>query len=54
MSSFHKFMDPSYLPADYGGKLPKIDYSGKDWYSTIEKHVDHIKMMNSFGLKKKV
>ncbi|XP_018569362.1 clavesin-1 [Anoplophora glabripennis] len=53
MSSLHKYMSPSHLPADYDGNLPKINYTGKDWYPTIEKHLDHIKMMNSFGLKKK-
>lgn len=53
MASLHKYMNPSHLPEDYDGKLPKIDYTGKDWYPTILKYEDHIKMMNSFGLKKK-
>lgn len=53
MASLHKHMDPSHLPKDYDGVLPKIDYSGKDWYRAIDSHIDHIKMMNSFGLRKK-
>ncbi|KAF7280371.1 hypothetical protein GWI33_006102 [Rhynchophorus ferrugineus] len=53
MSSLHKFMEPSHLPKDYGGLLPAIDYSGDDWYPCIESHVEHIKMLNSFGLVKK-
>lgn len=46
-------MEPSHLPADYDGELDKIDYSGKEWYSTIYGCTDHIKEWNTFGLKKK-
>ncbi|KAJ8962416.1 hypothetical protein NQ317_011445 [Molorchus minor] len=53
MSTLHKHMDPSHLPADYGGVLPKIDYSGKDWMAGVEDYVEFIKMLNSFGLRKK-
>ncbi|XP_030752436.1 alpha-tocopherol transfer protein-like [Sitophilus oryzae] len=53
MSSLHKFMAPTHLPKDYGGVLPEIDYTGKEWYPCIESHVDHIKMLNTFGLVKK-
>lgn len=49
MASLHKHMNPSHLPADYEGKLPKIDYSGADWYPIIEHHEDHVKLWNSFG-----
>ncbi|XP_050310431.1 alpha-tocopherol transfer protein-like [Anthonomus grandis grandis] len=52
MASLHKFIPPTHLPEDYGGVLPKIDYGGKEWYSVIQEHLDHIKMMNSFGKRK--
>ncbi|XP_066251257.1 alpha-tocopherol transfer protein-like [Euwallacea similis] len=51
MASLHKFIPPSHLPKDYGGDLPEINYSGKEWYPILEQHVDHIAMMNSFGKK---
>lgn len=47
MTSLHKFIDPEVLPEDYGGVLPKITYSGKDWYPAIEQHNDFIKKWNS-------
>ncbi|CAH1117990.1 unnamed protein product [Phaedon cochleariae] len=53
MSSLHKHLDPSHLPKDYGGVLPAIDYSGKDWYPVVNDVIDHIKRMNSYGLTKK-
>jgi len=53
MSSLHKFIPPTHLPQEYDGLLPAIDYSGKEWYPTIDKYTDHIKMLNSFGLTKK-
>ncbi|XP_072383651.1 clavesin-2 [Diabrotica undecimpunctata] len=53
MSSLHKYMAPSHLPKNYDGELPAIDYSGKDWYPVIEEHMDHMKLMSSFGYKKK-
>lgn len=35
MESLHKHIDPAYLPEDYGGKLPKINYSSVDWYPVL-------------------
>ena len=35
MDSLHKHIDPAYLPEDYGGKLPKINYSSVDWYPLL-------------------
>lgn len=48
MASLHKHMDPNYLPADYGGKLPKINYTSADWYPQIEKCKDHIAAWDGF------
>ncbi|XP_049775675.1 retinaldehyde-binding protein 1 [Schistocerca cancellata] len=50
MESLHKHLDPSHLPEDYGGKLPKIDYTSKDWYPVICDITDEIKEWNSYGL----
>lgn len=52
MSSLHQFMAPTHLPSNYGGSLPEINYSGKDWYPVIEEHVDHFKRWNTYGLVK--
>ncbi|RZC39186.1 retinaldehyde-binding protein 1, partial [Asbolus verrucosus] len=49
MASLHKHMDPSHLPQDYDGQMPKINYTGADWYPVIEKYVDHIRTWNTFG-----
>lgn len=43
MESLHKHLDPDYLPADYGGRRPKIDYSSADWYPTLSSIDDHLK-----------
>lgn len=52
MESLHKHMSPECLPADYKGKLPKIDYSTKEWYPTIRSLDKVIAENNTFGLKK--
>nr|CAI5834101.1 unnamed protein product [Callosobruchus analis] len=52
MASLHKFLEPSHLPKDYDGELPMLDYGGKDWYPVVDKYLEHIKVMNSFGKKK--
>lgn len=49
MKDLHKFISPSHLPADYGGELPAIDYSAKEWYPFIKEHNDHFEMMGKFG-----
>lgn len=43
MASLHKYMDPNYLPADYGGNRPAIDYSSADWYHTLAAIDSHLK-----------
>ncbi|KAM3964719.1 clavesin-1 isoform 1-T2 [Aphomia sociella] len=54
MSSLHKYMAPSHLPADYGGELPAIDYSGINWYPVFNDDLtmEHINKWNSYGFKK--
>lgn len=49
MKSLHKFLDPDFLPSNYGGNLPKIDYSGKDWFPCIKEHEEHIRKWNDYG-----
>lgn len=53
MPSLHKHMLPSHLPKNYGGERPEIDYTGSDWYPTIDNYLDHIEKLNSYGLVKK-
>lgn len=43
MDSLHKYLDPDYLPADYGGRKHKIDYSSKDWYPILEGLNDEVR-----------
>ncbi|XP_014253369.1 clavesin-1 isoform X2 [Cimex lectularius] len=51
MSTLHELMSPEYLPENYGGKLPKIDYTSKDWYPAIKGTEEKIKEWNSWGWK---
>ena len=43
MESLHKHIDPNYLPEDYGGKLPKVNYSSVEWYPIIRALDDNIR-----------
>ncbi|XP_049882373.1 retinaldehyde-binding protein 1 [Pectinophora gossypiella] len=52
MSSLHEHLAPSHLPADYGGELPAIDYSGANWYPVINDILPHIHNWNSYGFAK--
>ncbi|XP_069698210.1 retinaldehyde-binding protein 1 [Periplaneta americana] len=52
MESLHEHIDPEYLPENYGGKLPKINYSSVDWYPVLRTLDDTFKEWNSFGYKK--
>ncbi|XP_018897715.2 alpha-tocopherol transfer protein-like isoform X1 [Bemisia tabaci] len=49
MSSLHKFIEPNYLPEDYGGSRPKIDYSSADWFPVLNEIEEDIKEWSSFG-----
>lgn len=42
MSSFHNYIPAAYLPENYGGELPKINYTSADWYPVLLKHEDKI------------
>lgn len=49
MASLHKHLAPSHLPKNYGGTLPEINYSGRDWFPVILEHEDHIQKYNTYG-----
>jgi retinaldehyde-binding protein 1 len=49
MKALHKFLDPAVLPANYGGTLPAIDYTGKDWYPCVNNYKDHIERWGLYG-----
>ncbi|XP_049538613.1 clavesin-1-like isoform X2 [Anopheles darlingi] len=42
LAQFHRYVSPDHLPADYGGTLPAIDYTGRDWYPCVETRIEHI------------
>ncbi|CAH1396932.1 unnamed protein product [Nezara viridula] len=52
MESLHKHLDPSCLPANYGGKLPPFDYSSADWYPILKGIESNVDEWNSWGNKK--
>jgi len=47
--SLHKHISPTHLPADYGGELPAISYSGKDWFPSVKDHEEHLRQWGTFG-----
>lgn len=47
--SLLKHIKSSHLPTNYGGDLPQIDYSGKDWVPSIKDHIDFITKWNTYG-----
>lgn len=47
--SLLKHIKASNLPANYGGDLPLIDYSGKDWYPSVNDHIEFIGKWNTYG-----
>lgn len=51
MKKLHKFIPADYLPSDYGGTLPAIDYTGKNWYPCVEKYYQTFVDWSNFGFK---
>lgn len=47
--SLHQHIDPAYLPKDYGGDLPQINYSGKDWFPSVKEHEEFIRQWGEYG-----
>lgn len=45
----HQHISPTHLPADYGGELPALNYSGKDWFPCVKDHEEHIRLWNTYG-----
>ncbi|XP_014292857.1 clavesin-1 [Halyomorpha halys] len=53
MESLHKHIDPSYLPENYGGTLPRMSYTSADWLPVMKEIQSKVVAWNSFGYKKK-
>lgn len=53
MKALHEHMDPNFLPSNYGGNLPKLDYTSSDWFPVACGHLDHIRRWNTYGFAKK-
>lgn len=52
MDSLHKHLDPSHLPANYGGQLPEMNYSSADWYPVIKEIEPYYEEWNKWGNQK--
>lgn len=51
MKKLHKYLPAEVLPKNYGGTMPEIDYTGKDWYPCVEKYKEFYNDWASFGFK---
>lgn len=51
MKKLHKFIPAENLPKNYGGTMPEINYSGKDWYPVFEKFHDSFEKYKTVGFK---
>ena len=51
MKKLHKHIPVEYLPKNYGGTLPEIDYSARDWYPCVEKNQQYVSEWGNFGFK---
>lgn len=51
MSQLHKYIPVENLPKNYGGTLPEINYSGKDWYPCVDKYGENFVEWSTFGYK---
>lgn len=52
MTKLHQYLDADVLPKTYGGTLPEINYSGKDWFPCVHNYEQHIAEWNTYGFKK--
>ncbi|KAL7038752.1 hypothetical protein ACKWTF_009683 [Chironomus riparius] len=51
MKKLHKFIPADSLPKNYGGTMPEINYSGKEWYPLVEKYNDYFLRYKDVGFK---
>jgi retinaldehyde-binding protein 1 len=51
MKKLHQYIPADYWPKNYGGNLPEIDYSGKEWYPATEKYNQYYIDWQKFGFK---
>jgi len=51
MKKLHNYIPAMNLPKNYGGSLPEINYSGKEWYSCVDKYQQNFDEWNTFGYK---
>lgn len=51
MTKLHKYIPAENLPKNYGGTLPEINYSGKEWYPCTENYKQHFIDWSTFGFK---
>lgn len=49
MKKLHQYLDPDYLPKNYGGNMPEINYTGKDWFPCVTNYNDHIQKWGTYG-----
>ncbi|XP_075213122.1 clavesin-1 isoform X2 [Lycorma delicatula] len=49
MNSLHQHIHPDYLPAEYDGNKPTMDYSSADWYPVLCSIEDHVAAWQSYG-----
>lgn len=52
MKKLHKYIPASHLPKNYGGELPEINYSAKEWYTAVDSYQEYFKKWNAYGFKK--
>ncbi|XP_014253367.1 alpha-tocopherol transfer protein-like isoform X2 [Cimex lectularius] len=52
--SFHKHVDPSCLPEEYGGTLDIPTVPPSEWYNLMTKLEQEYEKLNSYGYKKQI
>ncbi|KAJ6642293.1 Alpha-tocopherol transfer protein-like [Pseudolycoriella hygida] len=51
LSQLHNYIPVDKLPSNYGGTLPEINYSGKEWYPCVDKYKEQFDQWSTFGFK---